>query len=152
MIQGSPEWFAQRMGNASASRIADIIAKTKSGGGYSASRENYMTELVLERFGIQPESFTNAAMEWGIQTEPLARIAYESMTGEMVQEVGYTMHPTIAHSGASPDGTINHDGLLEIKSPNSKTHFEYLLAGEVPAKYKPQKAMGGFCQFRSARS
>lgn len=147
LVQGSPEWHAARYGNASASRIADIIAKVK-GGGYAASRENYLTELVLERFGIFTESFTNAAMEWGTQTEPLARIAYEAVTGEMVQEVGYVMHPTIAHAGASPDGLINQDGLLEIKSPNSKTHFEYLLAGEVPAKYKPQMAWQVACTGR----
>lgn len=146
IIQGSETWFAARLGNASASRIADIIAKTKSG--YSASRENYLTELVLERFGIPQESFTNAAMQWGTETEPLARMAYEVKTGEMVQEVGYIIHPTIKRSGASPDGIIGDDGLVEIKCPISKTHFEYLLAGEVPTKYKPQMAWQMACTDR----
>jgi len=142
LVQGTPEWFAARRGNASASRIADIIAKTKSG--YSASRENYLTELVLERFGIEPEGFTSAAMEWGTQTEPLARLAYEANSGNMVLEVGYILHPRIAHSGASPDGIIG-EGLLEIKCPNTKTHFEYLLSEEVPQKYKPQMAWQMAC-------
>lgn len=144
--QGTPEWFAARLGNASASRISDIIARTKSG--YSASRENYLTELVLERFGIPQESFTSAAMEWGTQTEPLARMAYEARTGDIVREVGYILHPTIKHAGASPDGIVFDEGLLEIKCPISKTHFEYLLAGEVPNKYKPQMAWQMACTNR----
>ena len=146
MTQGSPEWFKARYGNASASRIADIIAKTKSG--YSASRENYLTELVLERFGIFPEPFTNAAMEWGTATEPYARLAYEARTGEMVKEVGYILHPSIKHAGASPDGLVGKDGLLEIKCPSTKTHFEYLLGGKVPAKYVPQMAWQQACTGR----
>jgi putative phage-type endonuclease len=146
IAQGSPAWFAMRHGNASASRIADIIAKTKNG--YSASRENYLTELVLERFGIQQESFTSAAMEWGTATEPLARMAYEAATGEFVKEVGYILHGKIERSGASPDGLVGDEGLLEIKCPISKTHFEYLLAGEVPSKYKPQMAWQIACTGR----
>lgn len=140
--QRSPEWFEQRLGNASASRIADVIAKTKSG--YSASRDNYLTELVLERFGIPQESFSSQAIEWGTETEPLARAHYEAITGVFVDEVGYVLHPTIKHAGASPDGVVG-DGLLEIKCPNTKTHFEYLLNGEVPNKYKPQMAWQMAC-------
>lgn len=142
MEQRSPEWYAQRYGNASASRISDVIAKTKSG--YSASRENYLTELVLERFGVYPEPFSTPAMEWGNLQEPFARMEYEAITGEFVQEVGYVLHPTIKHAGASPDGVVG-DGLLEIKCCNTKTHFEYLLNGEVPNKYKPQMAWQMAC-------
>lgn len=150
--QGSPEWRLLRAGNATASRIADIIAKTKSG--YSASRENYMTELVIERFGIVGESFTNAAMQHGTETEPFARATYEINNGVMVTEIDYVPHPTIERAGASPDGIVDN-GLLEIKCPNSATHFNYLLAGEVPEKYKPQMAWqmactgAQFCDFVS---
>ena len=140
--QRSPEWFEQRLGNASASRIADVIAKTKSG--YSASRDNYLTELVLERFGLPQASFSSQSMDWGTETEPLARAHYEAITGVFVDEVGYVPHPTIKHAGASPDGVVG-DGLLEIKCPNTKTHFEYLLNGEVPNKYKPQMAWQMAC-------
>lgn len=143
VIQRSQEWFKERYGNASASRISDVIAKTKSG--YSASRENYMTQLVLERFGVFEESFTNQAIEWGIETEPFARLKYESITGNIVTEVGYILHPLIEKSGASPDGRIGETGLIEIKCPNTKTHFEYLLAGVVPSKYIPQMAWQMAC-------
>jgi putative phage-type endonuclease len=140
--QGSPEWFQQRYGNASASRIADIIAKTKSGP--SASRENYLTQLVLERFGIFEDSFASEAMNHGTECEPFARAEYELKNRVFVEEVGYILHPTIAKSGASPDGVVG-DGLIEIKCPITKTHFEYLLADKVPSKYKPQMAWQMAC-------
>lgn len=140
--QGSLEWRMLRAGNATASRIADIIAKTKTG--YSASRENYMTELVIERFGILNDGFTNAAMQHGTDCEPFARALYEVKNGVMVAEVDYVPHKAIERSGASPDGIVN-DGLIEIKCPDSKTHFNYLLAGEVPNKYKPQMAWQMAC-------
>jgi putative phage-type endonuclease len=140
--QGSPEWFKERYGNASASRIADVIAKTKSG--YSASRENYLTQLVLERFGIFEETYTNEHMLHGTETEPYARAAYELKNNVMVNEVGYVLHPSIAKSGASPDGQINN-GLIEIKCPISKTHFEYLLGERVPPKHIPQMAWQMAC-------
>jgi putative phage-type endonuclease len=140
--QGSIAWRELRAGNATASRIADIIAKTKTG--YSTSRENYMTELVIERFGVIGEGFTNAAMQHGTETEPFARSAYELKNGIMVSEIDYVPHKTIKRAGASPDGIVG-DGLLEIKCPNSTTHFNYFLAGEVPEKYKPQMAWQMAC-------
>jgi putative phage-type endonuclease len=144
--QGSPEWFQQRYGNASASRIKDVIAKTKSG--YSASRENYLTELVLERFGVFPEKFTNKSMEWGTEKEPFARARHEIEQGIFVEECGYILHPTIAKSGASPDGLIGSDGVLEIKCPDTKTHFEYLIDNKPPAQYIPQMAWQIVCTGR----
>jgi putative phage-type endonuclease len=140
--QGSPEWFRARYGNASASRIADVIAKTKSG--YSASRQNYLTQLVLERFGIFEEPYNSEAMQHGTDTEPFARATYELNNSVMVEEVGYILHPTIPKSGASPDGKVN-DGLLEIKCPCSKVHFEYLLGDRIPPKYIPQMAWQMAC-------
>ena len=133
--QGTKEWLALRSGNANGSRISDVIAKTKSG--YSASRENYLTELVLERLGIEKEIFINLDMQHGTETEPFARAAYEIKNNVFVEEVGYTLHPKIKNSGASPDGKVNN-GLLEIKCPSSKTHFQYLLDEKLPTKYKPQ--------------
>lgn len=131
IAQGTDEWFAQRLGRATASRVSDIIAKTKSG--YSASRENYMVELALERLtGRRTESYTNAAMQWGTETEPLARSAYEASTGVLVAEVGMIPHPRIEMSGASPDGLVGEDGLIEIKCPNSATHMQ-ALRSKVPA-------------------
>jgi len=141
-MQGTLEWKQMRAGKVTASRIADVIAKTKTG--YSASRANYMTELVIQRFGVISDGFTNSAMQWGTETEPLARIEYESRNLVSVDEVDFIDHPTIKMAGCSPDGLVGN-ALLEIKCPNSSTHFEYLLAGEVPDKYKPQMAWQMAC-------
>ena len=135
--QRTNEWFAQRLGKVTASRVGDVIAKTKSGP--SASRDNYATQLVLERLtNAKGEFFTNAAMQWGTETEPMARQAYELKRGVFVDEVGFIDHPTIDMSGASPDGLVDKTGLVEIKCPESKTHMEYLMSGKPPAKYIPQ--------------
>ena len=137
MEQRSEDWFAARLGKVTASKVADVIAKTKTG--YSASRENYMAQLICERMtGQRQESFTNAAMEWGTETEPLARAAYEAHKGVLVNEVGLIDHPFIPMSGASPDGLVDIDGILEIKCMATHNHFDTLLKGEVPSKYLPQ--------------
>ena len=135
--QGSDQWFAIRVGKVTASRVADVIAKTKSG--YSASRDNYMAQLVCERLtGQKGESFTNAAMQHGTETEPLARAAYEALKDVLVDEVGFVPHPSIIMAGASPDGLVGDDGLLEIKAPQTATHIETLLSESVPTKYYTQ--------------
>jgi putative phage-type endonuclease len=132
--QGSSAWFAQRIGKLTASRLADALAKTKSG--YSASRANYMAQLVAERLtGVPAESYTNAAMQHGIDTEPLARAAYEFHTDNTVEPAGFIDHPVIEMTGASPDGLVGDDGLVEIKCPNTATHIETLLSGVIPSKY-----------------
>ena len=146
--QGTPEWFAARLGNVTASRVADVIAKTKSG--YSASRENYMAQLICERMtNAVAESYTNAAMQWGTETEPLARAAYESLADVLVDEVGYIAHPTIERAGASPDGLIGVFGLLEIKCPNTATHIDTLISEQVPTKYITQMQWQMSCTGRT---
>ena len=135
--QGSAEWFAIRCGKVTASRVADIIATTKSG--YSASRANYEAQLICEILTGKPaESFTNSAMQWGTDTEPLARAQYELKSGNMVDQIGFVSHPMIDQSGASPDGFIGTDGLIEIKCPNTSTHLDTLLNQTVPSKYITQ--------------
>jgi putative phage-type endonuclease len=135
--QRSDAWFSARLGKVTASRVADVIAKTKSG--YSASRDNYMAQLICERLtGQQGESFTNAAMTWGTETEPLARSAFEAYADVMVEEVGFVPHPRIRDSGASPDGLVGLFGMLEIKCPNTATHIDTLLTQTVPGKYITQ--------------
>lgn len=132
--QGSPEWLALRLGKVTASRIADMMAKTKSGWG--ASRANYCAQLVAERLtGRVAESYTNAAMEWGTATEPEAKGAYEFYCDNQVQPIDFASHPTIPMSGASPDGLVGDDGLVEIKCPNTATHIDTLLGRSVPSKY-----------------
>jgi putative phage-type endonuclease len=136
MEQRTDDWFAARLGKVTASRVADVIAKTKTG--YGAGRANYMADLVVERLtGQKASSFSNAAMEWGTQTEPQAKAAYAAKTGILVEDVGFIDHPTVAMSGASPDG-FAEDGLIEVKCPNTATHLEYVLAELPPLKYFTQ--------------
>jgi putative phage-type endonuclease len=147
MDQGSEEWFTIRIGKVTASRVADVIAKTKTG--YSASRDNYMAQLICERLtGQKGESFTNAAMQHGTDTEPLARAAYEAFKDVLVDEVGFVPHPTIEMAGASPDGLVGEDGLLEIKAPQTNTHIETLLSQSVPGKYNTQMQFQMACTGR----
>jgi len=137
MEQRTEEWFAARCGKVTASRVADIIAKTKTG--YSTSRENYLAQLVCERMTGKPaESYSNSAMQWGTDQEPFARAAYEAAKDVLVDEVGFITHPTIAMAGASPDGYVNEFGLVEIKAPQTATHIQTLLDGIVPTKYITQ--------------
>jgi putative phage-type endonuclease len=136
MEQRTDDWFAARLGKVTASRVADVIAKTKTG--YGASRANYMADLVVERLtGQKASSFSNAAMEWGTEQEPNAKAAYAAKTGILVEDVGFIDHPTVAMSGASPDG-FAEEGLVEIKCPNTATHLEYIFDGKPPQKYVTQ--------------
>ena len=137
MEQRTQEWFSARLAKVTASRVADVVAKTKTG--YSASRANYMAELICERLtGMQGASYSNSAMAWGIETEPMARAAYEGAVGSLVIETGFVPHANIEMSGASPDGLVGDDGLVEIKCPMTATHIETLLGQSVPAKYVTQ--------------
>ena len=149
IIQGTSEWFAARLGKVTASRVADVIAKTKTG--YSASRENYMAQLVVERLTqTKAESYTSAAMMHGVEQEPFARAAYEAAQGVMVEEVGFVPHPTIEWAGASPDGLVGGEGegLVEIKCPNTATMIETLLSQKVPGKYITQMQFQMACTGR----
>lgn len=135
--QRSPEWFAARLGKVTASRVADVCARTKSG--YSASRANYMAELLCERLtGEAREGFSSAAMQWGTDIEPEARDTYAFVTDVTVGQVGFVPHPTIPDAGASPDGLVDDDGLVEIKCPNTATHIETLLGAPIDDKYMKQ--------------
>lgn len=137
IVQGTAEWAAARRGKVTASRVADIIRKTKTG--YSTSRANYMAELIAERLtGNTADSFKSAAMQWGTDNEPKARMAYELMRDCDIQPVGFVVHPKIADAGASPDGLIGEDGLAEFKCPLTATHLDTLLGASIPADYITQ--------------
>ena len=149
VIQGSPEWFAQRLGKVTASRLADVMAKGK-GSAEAATRATYRAELVAERLtGKAAEGFTNAAMKWGTECEPLARAAYEAEYGLLVTETGMVSHQRIPMSGASPDGFVSIDGLIEIKCPETKGHIDTILSGEAPTKYIPQMQWQMACTGRA---
>jgi putative phage-type endonuclease len=138
IIQGSDEWKQLRLGKVTASRVADVMALTKSGA-VSRDRANYAAQLIAERLtGVVAESYVNAAMQHGTDTEPEARNAYCFYSGWDVQEVAFVRHPTIFEAGCSPDGLVGDDGLVEIKCPNTATHLDTLLGQATPAKYIDQ--------------
>lgn len=135
--QYTDDWYNARLGRVTASKIADVVARTKSGWG--ASRATYMADLIAERLtGTARESFTNAAMQWGTDTEPTARDDYAFVTDAEVTQVGFVCHPDIDMAGASPDGLVGDDGLLEIKCPNTATHIDTLLGAPIDGKYIKQ--------------
>ena len=135
--QGSAEWLASRSGKVTASRIADVMAKIKTG--ESAARRDYKAQIVAEILTGKPQDdgFINGAMQWGPDQEPFARSAYEVAKDLMVAQVGLVLHPAIDRAAASPDGLAG-DGLLEIKCPKTATHLQYLLAGVAPTQYHLQ--------------
>ena len=135
MEQRTDEWYSARIGKITASRIGGINAKPQKGNALN----NTLTELLSERLtGLPKDTKTNADMQWGIDCEPLARQAYELATFQTVVETGLIDHPAIPMSGASPDGLVGKDGLIEIKCPTSPKHTNTLLTGQVPSEYMPQ--------------
>lgn len=136
MLQQTDEWYKARTGKVTASRMADVTAKTRNGWG--ASRANYMAELIAERMtGVPADSYVNASMQWGLDKEPEAKAAYEFFNDIEILSVGFIRHPEISDSGASPDGIIG-EGLVEIKCPNTSTHIDFLLSRSIPDKYIKQ--------------
>ncbi len=147
MKQQTPEWHQAKLGRASASRISDIMARTKSG--YGAGRKNYMTELLCERLtGERSEFYVNAAMHHGIDTEPMAISEYEFNTDSMVVPVGFVDHPSIPMCGASPDGLVGDYGLIEVKCPNTATHIETFLGNPIKRGYVLQMHWQMICTGR----
>jgi putative phage-type endonuclease len=135
--QGTPEWQALRVGKLTASRVADMLATVKTG--ESMSRKNLRADLIAERLtGSKTDSYSNSAMNWGVETEPQARVAYEVFSYNFVDQVAFVDHPTIANFGCSPDGLVGDDGLIEIKCPNTSTHLEYIETRKPPSKYLTQ--------------
>lgn len=136
--QGSDEWFAARLGKASGSRVADIMAEGR-GGTPSATRKNYMMQLLCERLsGTRVETFQSAQMRRGNELEPVARFAYEMQTVELVTEASFILHPTIENFGASPDGLVGDRGLLEIKAPNTAQHVAVIQSQKHDPQYEWQ--------------
>lgn len=131
MVQGSDEWFAARLGKVTGSNFSKAIGKP------GATRTKYMEKLIAEIGSQEKEQgYSNAAMEWGTETEPLAREFYENINDCIVREVGFVEHNE--HIGVSPDGLVGEDGLLEIKCPYSSTHVSYIINDRLPPVYKAQ--------------
>lgn len=146
--QGSPEWFQQRIGCCTGSRVGDAIGKLKSGK-YSASRGAYAMELVCERLtNLTPSHFVTEAMQWGIEQEPVARAAYEIAAEVEVEDGCYAMHDEIKWFGASSDGLVGQDGCIEIKCPTSLTHLQWVIDGCVPDEHLGQMKAAMSCYGR----
>jgi putative phage-type endonuclease len=136
MEQRSNEWFKARLGKVTASNLSNVIAMTKSG--ESAYRRNYRHQLVTERLtGKVTQIYVNQAMQHGIDTEDEARDFYVFKHAN-VDEVGFIDHPTIDMAGASPDGLVGDDGLIEIKCRQPQNHTETLISHQIPNNYKLQ--------------
>ncbi len=148
IIQGSPEWFDIKRIKVGASRIADMMAKGR-GNAESAGRRNLKAKLICERLtGVTEETYTNAAMQWGVDNEGPAREVYEYKRDEEVDQVGFVDHPFIEYAGMSPDGLVGKEGMLEIKCPNTATHIDYLLAKKMPSEYVKQVQFQMACSGR----
>jgi putative phage-type endonuclease len=155
--QGSLDWLQSRAGKVTASCIVNVLAKIKTG--EAAARRDYKAQLVAEILtGVpQGDTYINAEMQFGLDTEPAARAAYEAQEGVLVDQVGLVVHPRIERAAASPDGLVGDSGLVEIKCPKVATHLTYLLDGVAPAKYQPQMlwqmacAEREWCDFASFR-
>lgn len=138
-IQNSPEWYAARLGMATASKVKALIAQPKKATGELKSRRDMKLQLLAEMLTSRTkDNYVSMAMEWGIENEGRARADYESETGLTVEPVGLLLHPAISRAAASPDGFVAPDGLLEIKCPETFTHLSYMEAGVVPEDYRDQ--------------
>ena len=137
--QQSPDWLAMRVGRVTGSRVADVMAKLAKKDAEAACRRQYKFELVCEMLtGLSALHFVSPAMQWGIDNEKYARSAYEMELDVEIDLAGFAIHDRIPRFGASPDGLIGDDGVVEFKCPNTDTHIGYILADEVPEAYRPQ--------------
>jgi putative phage-type endonuclease len=136
--QRTEEWYAKRAGKITASSVDNVLDKSTTAG-----YRNYMIRLALERINGKPfmDSYTSFAMQQGIEREPIARTMYETVIGELVQEVDFIEHPIMTYTGCSPDGLVTDDGGVEIKCPEHSAHFRYLIGNECPPEYRPQVQM-----------
>lgn len=137
--QRSAEWFKARCGRITASHMGDLQAYLKSGKGEMKDRANYRMDLLVERLtGIVTQRFVTDAMKWGEEQEEFALSAYEQRRGLMVDKVGFVVHPTLDFAGASPDGLVGTDAIIEIKCLTTQRHLEIWQSRQVPQEYYDQ--------------
>lgn len=137
MEQGSVAWLKERCGCLTASRMGDAMDFTRKG--ESAARKKLKIEIIAERLtDLMVDHYITPAMEWGIAHEDAAKARYEEITGNLISPCGFALHETIPYFGASPDGLIGDDGLIECKCPTTTTYTEWLVSGVVPEQHKPQ--------------
>ena len=150
-LQRTPEWYAARCGKVTASRIVDVIARTQKGWG--AARAKYMEQIIAERLTGKPQDMRNVrSLTARAEMEPEARAAYSFYSDNDVDLVGFIQHPTIEQAGASPDGLVGADGMIEIKCLDPATHIRLFspngTADAVILDYLPQMHFGMDCAER----
>ena len=138
LIQGSEDWFKVRMGKITASKLSDLMKKTKYG--ESTYKTRLRMELAIERItGKSTNTFMNQAMHDGVEREPDARTLFEAMTGKEVALCGSFDHPEIVNTSASPDGLLRgENATLELKCPTHVTHCRNILSETLDARYQHQ--------------
>ena len=148
MEQGSEAWAEARCGLVTASRCDAVIAVSKNG--EAAVRRNYRSELISEILtGVPYPQYLSQEMKWGIAKEPEARVAYELAHDVLVETCGFILHPGVDRFGASPDGLVGDDGLIQIKCPNTATHLSWLMSGVIPVEHMPQMLAEMSCTQRA---
>ena len=149
ILQEAPSWVPARVGLLTGSVMAKAIAKTKDGK-WAASRKDLLFEKLAERLtGVAADHFVSPAMQWGLDNEAAAKSLLEASQGIFVDRAGFCLHPTIEYFGATADGFIDNDGVLEIKCPTTKTHLTYLTNRKVPSEYVPQMLAEMACSKRT---
>lgn len=132
-FQGTPEWHAARCGRATASEFSSVLAK-----GEGKTRASYLRKLVGERLtGKVTESFTNVHMIRGSEQEAMARLSYESVIDDFVEQVGFIQHDKLM-VGCSPDGLVGKSGGCEFKCVLPHVQVETMLRGTFPPEHKAQ--------------
>ncbi|EJF98608.1 hypothetical protein MEI_00178 [Bartonella vinsonii subsp. arupensis Pm136co] len=148
MKQRTAEWFQARLGKVTASNVYHVLSKTAKGLPTS-KYEDYKMKLMTERLtGEISQSYTTPAMQWGIEHEEDALKEYEFIYDTTITRCGFFQHPKIEMAGASPDGLIGEDGLIEVKCPQSTTHLRFFVYDEIKPEYHAQMQFQMACTGR----
>ncbi|EJF82923.1 lambda exonuclease family protein [Candidatus Bartonella washoeensis] len=148
MEQRTAEWFQARLGKVTASNVYNVLNKTAKGLPTS-KYEDYKMKLITERLtGEISQSYTTPAMQWGIEHEEDALKEYEFIYDTNVTRCGFVQHPKMEMAGASPDGLIGEDGLIEVKCPQSTSHLRFFMYDEIKPEYIAQMQFQMACTGR----
>ena len=137
--QGTEEWLRSRLGKVTASKFKDVMTNGR-GGAASKTAESYMMELIAEKLVQAPvNDFSSPAIKHGNDNEPHARSVYSWRTGSPVETVGFATHIEHPDVGASSDGLVGDEGIIEIKCPyNPTNHLHTLTSQCFPKQYEWQ--------------
>lgn len=154
-LQNTGAWFNERTGKLTASRMAAAMSfltqkYDKSGNPIprkeGSDRIRLKKEILAERMtGDIVPKYVTKEMQWGIDTEPQAKQAFENATGLVVTDMGWVPHPRIEMLGCSPDGRTSDGCLIEVKCPSSLTMVDWLIANTIPEEHKPQMILQSAC-------